>query len=109
MPENYENDSASLLFDSLIQISYTNGDERILYRTKKNPENDDISGDYSTYEQEATESVNGVSAILKSNDNLCHTALWHDGDFAYSLYSSGGLECEEMLKIIENVDFSKSE
>lgn len=109
MPENYENDSTSLLFDSLIQISYTNGDERILYRTKKNPENDDISGDYSTYEQEATESVNGVSATLKSNDNLCHTALWHDGDFAYSLYSSGGLECEEMLKIIENVDFSKSE
>ena len=109
VPENYENDSASLLFDSLIQISYTNGDERILYRTEKNPEENDISGDYNTYEQEDNESVNGVSATLKSNDNLCYTALWHDGDFAYSLNSSAGLEHEEMLKIIESTDFSKSE
>lgn len=109
MPKNYETDSASLLFDSLIQISYTNGDEKILYRTEKNPEENDISGDYNTYEHEDNESVNGVSATLKSNDNLCHTALWHDGDFAYSLYSSAGIEHEEVLKIIESTDFSKSE
>lgn len=99
MPDGYEIKGVALLFGTLVQLSYENGnDGRITYRTEKT--NDDISGDYSVYEKTET-TDDGIT--IKGNDGLYCTAVWNDGENAYSVYSEDGLTRNEILKIVSSV------
>lgn len=99
MPDGYEIKGVALLFGTLVQLLYENGnDDRITYRTEKT--NDDISGDYSVYEK--TEITDG-GITIKGNDGLYCTAVWNDGENAYSVYSEDGLTRNEILKIVSSV------
>lgn len=108
MPNGYKSDSMSVMFGTMIQISYinkSNGDE-ILYRTEKTT--DDISGDYSEYKNVETKRINNSDVEIKSNGESCHTATWNDND-AYSVYSRNGIDKNDMEKIVESVDYPKAE
>ncbi len=108
MPNGYKSDSMSVMFGTMIQISYinkSNGDE-ILYRTEKTT--DDISGDYSEYKNVETKRINNSDVEIKSNGESCHTATWNDND-AYSVYSRNGIDKNDMEKIVKSVDYPKAE
>lgn len=102
IPDGYETKSTSLMFGSLVQIVYKNGDDDIIYRTEKS-DAPDISGEYNIYENTGTQVINSNDVTLKISDGKVYTAVWNNG-FAHSVYASGGLAEEEVVKIIEGID-----
>lgn len=106
MPSGYKMDNVSLMYESLIQISYTNNKDNIIYRTEKTDE--DVSGDYNTYKKVETENINDNTVTMKSTDDKYYVSTWNDEN-SYSVSSTEGIEKEEMTKIIESVDYPQSE
>lgn len=101
LPEGYRTDAVTVLFGSLVQISYTCGDAEILYRTEQT-DDADISGDYNRYDEEICE-IGGNDVTLRSEGGQIRGAIWSDSGSAYSLSSADGLAREEIVKIIESV------
>lgn len=89
-----------MLFGSLVQLTYTSGEDKLTFRTEKY--DGDISGDYNIYEITETVSIGGASVTLRINGDKCCGASWQT-DSAYALYSSAGLSREQIIKIIENI------
>lgn len=100
IPDGYTAESADLLFGSLVQLTYTSGEDKLTFRTEKY--DGDISGDYNVYETTETVTVGGADVTLRINADKCYSASWQT-DSAYALYSSAGLSREQIIKIIENI------
>ena len=92
-----------LLFESLVQISYLSENDEIVYRTEKTDA--DISGDYTVYDTVETVTINNNDTALKSTDEVFYGAVWNDGDMAYSLNSTNGLDKDTIVKIVESTDY----
>ena len=103
LPEGYELNEVSLMFGSLVQISYLSENDEIVYRTEKT--NADISGDYNIYDTVETETINSIDTTLKSSDEVFYGAVWIDGDVSYSINSTNGLKKDTIVKIVESTDF----
>lgn len=103
IPEGYKFDTASLLFRTLVQISYVSENDEIVYRTERTME--DISGDYNVYDTMETETINGADTTLKGSDEIFYGAVWNDGEMSYSISSTSGLEKNTLVQIAENVDY----
>ena len=101
LPEGYRTDAVTVLFGSLVQISYTCGDAEILYRTERT-DDADISGDYNRYDEAVCE-IGGSDVTLRSEGGQIRGAIWSDGECAYSVSSTDGLARNEIVKIIESV------
>lgn len=110
MPDGYKLESVGVIADSTVQMSYTAPDDEITYRTEKNDsgEERDISGNYEEYENVSTENINGNDVTIKSSGDSYYNAVWND-DSSYSLDSSNGIEKDDMVRIIESVDYCESE
>lgn len=100
MPDGFRAESVSLLFGSLVQLTYSDGESTIFFRTEKTE--DDISGDYNIYETVERAEIGGAEITLKGRDGKFFTAVWNDG-CAYSLYCAEGLGKETILEIAESV------
>ena len=100
IPDGYAAESADLLFGSLVQLTYTSGEDKLTFRTEKY--DGDISGDYSAYEITENVSIGGADVTLRINGDKCYSAVWQ-ADSAYAIYSSAGLSREQTIKIIENI------
>lgn len=103
LPEGYKLDTVSFMFGSLVQISYLSENDEIVYRTEKTDA--DISGDYTVYDAVETVTINNVATTLKSTGEVFYGAVWNDGDMAYSLNSTNGLDKDTMVKIVESTDY----
>ena len=103
LPEGYKLDTVSLMFGSLVQISYLSENDEIVYRTEKTDA--DISGDYNVYDTVETETINGVDTTLRGSDGVFYGAAWNDGEMSYSIGSTNGFEKDILVQIAENVDF----
>lgn len=100
MPDGFKAESVSLLFGGLVQLTYSDGESTIFFRTEKTDE--DISGDYNIYETVESAEIGGAEITLKGRDGKFFTAVWNDG-CAYSLFCAEGLGKETMLEIAESV------
>lgn len=103
LPEEYKLDTVSLMFGSLVQISYLSENDEIVYRTEKTDA--DISGDYNVYDTVETEIINGVDTTLKGSDGVFYGAVWNDGEMSYSIGSTNGFEKDTIVKIVESTDY----
>ena len=106
LPKGYEASYISTLSDGFLQVTYTNGDNEINYRTAKG--NDDISGDYTVYKETKQIKVNDIAVTVREGGTdfegkASSGAIWTDGGFAYSIYSSKALSEKELAEIIKNV------
>lgn len=97
MPSGYEFDSASLLFGELVQIVYTDGENKIMYCIEDCDE--DISGDYNIYETVETVDMGGIAVTVRENGGKCYSAVWHDGK-AHALWLDEGFDRDEIEKIV---------
>ena len=102
IPQGYEMNDTSLMFGSMVQISYEKDENRLIYRTDNTSE--DISGDYNVYENTEEKKIGGADVTVKGNDDKYNSASWNDTN-AYSVYSDEGLDKSEMIKIIESTDY----
>ena len=101
MPDGYAADETALMFDTMVQITYTSKEDTIYYRTEKCSE--DISGDYNVYQDVKTEDIGGREVTVKGDGISANTAVWQEEEEAYSVYSQNGIAKEEIKKIVEGV------
>lgn len=101
IPNGYEIDSTSVIFGKLAQIIYSDGANEITYRAAK--ETEDISGDYTSYEEIEVEMVGDNEVTLKGSKSLIHLAAWTKDNCSYSLSFSAGLAKENVESMIESM------
>lgn len=87
--DGYENVSWSVIAEETIQVIYTNADgEEITIRKAAGDE--DISGDYTIYDDERIQEVDGLQVTMRgSADKVC-LAIWTDAGYSYSVMTSDG-------------------
>lgn len=105
LPDGYSLSGCALIDGTLVQITYDNGTDTILYRTEKSSE--DISGDYNTYPNTVTVDVNGVTADARGYSGKYYSAVWQEGESSYAIGSTGGLAEEDIKNIIAGTDYYK--
>ena len=87
--QDYEN--------NLVEITYSNGGESLSYRVSKGDE--DNSGDYNEYTNVYQKDIGGTGYTLKGEGDLIYCVLYRQGEYSYSLTSTGGLTLEQLEKI----------
>lgn len=102
--ESYSDRFIQAVDQYLIQVFYyapseisddtgnTTSSDQILLR--KALGTDDISGDYNTYSEEQSLSINNTEVTFKGNDGRLYVITWTDGTYAYAIDSSAGLDIE---------------
>lgn len=101
MPIGYEIDEITAIEDNFLQIIYNNDKgERICYRTAKS--NDDISGDYNTYDNEKKITIGDCEVTVRGNENISG-AVWNIDDIAYSIQTDTELSEKEIKDIITSL------
>lgn len=105
LPEGYSLSGCALIDGTLVQITYDNGTDTILYRTEKSSE--DISGDYNTYPNTVTVDINGITADARGYSGKYYSTVWQEGESSYAIGSTGGLAEEDVKNIIAGIDYYK--
>lgn len=89
----------------MLEVSYWNADgEKVSIR--KALGNDDISGDYNEYAEESSETVSGQEVLFKGDDGKVSTAVWTNKDSTYAIFSSEGMEKDDVTALVETVSVS---
>lgn len=88
-------------WNEFAEVRYVGNDNTLSYR--KSAGNDDISGDYTDYEQNIIEKVNGSDVTIKGNKDLFFLVTWQSDGYSFSISVSHGIKYDSMLKIMESV------
>ena len=89
--------------DKLIQVVYTTKDGSEDIYIRKGVGSEDISGNYNTFAQTRTLTVNGTSVTAKGADGKIHLATWAKNGYTYSVDSSAGLSADVMTGLIASI------
>lgn len=101
IPSGYRLSGCTLITQELSELQYTNGNNRIIYRTQ--PGSDDCSGNYNAYSSVREITLYGETAVLKTDPQQGFLAVWNYGNMTYSLDGSKLLTENEIIKIIKNI------
>lgn len=89
LPSGYKIDNISVIANEIIQVIYKNKQKVITYRTAKiTKDQKDISGDYNSYKQKKTVTVNKMKVTMKGNKNKVSLVQWKDKTYIYSLHAA---------------------
>lgn len=99
---NYEAYSYSIVFSDMVEIRYSCGSDNIIYRAEKG-ENQDISGDYNSYNNIRKIIAADIDVTIKGNGEEYNTAIWYKNGINYSLSSENGLHEENIINIIKEI------
>lgn len=95
---SYSNVTWTYYEEGMIEVSAAKDDNGITIRKAEGI--DDISGDYTVYETEKQD--NGVT--IRMNHDKAYSAWWSDGTYSFSVSSSNGLNEDEMLALVSEID-----
>ncbi|MFB0832504.1 DUF4367 domain-containing protein [Brevibacillus laterosporus] len=102
LPTGYKLDNSSVISGKLAQIIYSDGSKKITYRVAKGAV--DISGNYTSYEENDVEKIGDIEVTLKGSNSLINLATWIKDDCSYSLSFSRGIEKNAVILIIESME-----
>ena len=90
---------------SVLQVFYKNGDKEILIRKALVSQGKDISGDYNAYDVTKKVSVKGKKGkvTIKGTEKKKNLAVWSDGTYSYSLYTSAGMSQKALIRLVKQV------
>ncbi len=107
IPEGYTESAIQAIKGDMVQIIYKNGENEITFRqAKKSKENEDISGDYSVYDEKNTIMIGDLEVVIKGNGGKVSNALWTNGDFVFSITvtpEEAGIDKTDMFHMIESI------
>ena len=86
---------------AMLEVLCRSGDDRMIIR--KAPGDGDISGDYTAYAQERTQTVGSLSVVMKGEGGLVSLATWTDGGYAYSISVGTTRSAAEMAGLVRGV------
>jgi len=88
----------TLLFGTLAQVTFTGtAGETLSLRAAQGT--DDVSGDYSVYDQEQTAAVGNATVTLKGTEQVVQLAVWQQNGISYAISAQPGLTQEQMLAL----------
>ena len=103
-PEEWHDCSVSeyrVYTTGILEAVYTNADEETVLTIRKARGNEDISGDYSTYAEESTVTIDNIVITAKGSDGRYNLITWTADGFSYAVSSSTGILPEEVSDFIE--------
>ena len=98
--DDYTDISIQVLDEDMIQVVYQKDEESITLR--KGRGSDDVSGNYSEYDESKEITVGDYQVTEKGNDGNVMLATWTSGDYSYSVDTSG-MSAEAINEIIQQV------
>ena len=101
LPEGYSFSAARAVKDQMIEVVYVDGDNELTIR--KAVGTDDCSGDYNTYSETNTQTVDTWEVTCKGEEGVIHLATWTDDTNAYSISASNGLDQEVLLTLVSEM------
>ncbi len=100
--EHYSLSSVYAMQNKLIELRFTNENSKITIRKSKGIE--DNSGDYSIYPQKNAIVLQDLQITTKGNKDLIHTAIWHQGNYSFSITTTlTALTQDELIQIINTL------
>ena len=98
LPNEYKVNHISIISGELVEIVYSDGSNKITYRTAKGK--DDVSGDYTSYEESDDIKIDDMEVKVKGSKSLINLATWQSVNYSYSLNFSAGAEKNILVSII---------
>lgn len=63
----------------------------------------DVSGDYNTYAETGSLTINDAEITTRGNDGTISNALWSDDTYTYAIVSSKGLTTTELTELLAEI------
>lgn len=101
LPTNYEMKDIIVISNNLAEIFYQQDNQEILYRAAKG--NEDISGNYTVYEEVKTVTVGNTKVTVKGKSGLINLATWTKDGISYSLDFDEACDLKSVTSIIESI------
>lgn len=103
MPDGYTQSRIEVIGGTMLQLAYSKSeDDTITYRVAKGEE--DISGDYNEYANEATIEAAGITVTARGDqEEMLSVATWQADGLTYSLGFDKPITAEEIKKIVESL------
>lgn len=96
----YPDKKIQAIQDSLIQVIYASGEDRVLLR--KGAGTDDISGDTNPYKETNTVAVGSRSVTMRGDNGKVSVAVWTEDGHAFAVDVDGaGLASEDITALVE--------
>lgn len=101
----YTKDMIQAVDGLVLQVFYKNGDKEVLIRKALVSQGKDISGDYNVYDVTKKVSVKGKKGkvTIKGTEKKKNLAVWSDGTYSYSLYTSAGMSQKALIRLVKQV------
>lgn len=96
--DNYDMKVITVINREMIEVTY--GED---LNIRKAEGTEDISGDYSVYENTEIKKVNDKNITFSGNNGKIMKAVWTDNGYTYSITISDGIEIEKILNIAEQI------
>lgn len=102
VPNWVENLQIRAMKDEMIELVYTGGEKEL--RIRKGAGSEDISGDYTVYDETEEKDVDGRSVIMQGNEQGQFVAIWTQGDYTYAVTFSERVTTENMELLIGSIE-----
>jgi len=109
IPESFldsKPESFRSMTDDMLEIIYRDTASLEVFRVRKsNAAGEDISGDYNSYDNERTVSIDGTEVTLKGTGDNVYVATWTKNGYSYAIDidSEQTIEDSEILKLINQI------
>ena len=97
LPKNMEPIRYAYITQSIAEIKYSDGEERITYRTSQSQE--DISGIYTSYDV-ITQITDGA---IYGDESGYYLAKWQEGGYTFSIHTTTPLAKDMMVAMISSI------
>lgn len=95
--------SYCVLFGEILEIQYRDISNISGLSIRKSESTEDISGDFTDYEQVSEIIVCDRAITIKGCENAYYLAVWQDGDYSYSVSADNGISENELIEILEKI------
>lgn len=72
-------------------------------RVRKAKGTEDISGNYTAYEETKTVDVDGIDVTFRGEDGKVMVATWAENDYTFAVSSDNGISAKEMTSLVAEV------
>lgn len=106
IPESYGDHSTrrfSVITGTILEIQYYDDSENRGMNIRKTRGGEDVSGDYSEYDNVSEIQTAAGAVTIKGNDGEYDLAVWNSDGYSYSVSVDSGISEEEMIKIVEKI------
>ncbi len=77
--------------------------DRLMIRKALSLDTAEVTGDYNTYEETNTLTVNDREVTTYGNNGTIADAVWNDGTYTYAVISSKGLTATELTELLAEI------